>query len=181
MITRERLGILAMVFIAATLGGGVAGYVISAVTVEAAAAPRVVSARKFVLLDEAGKTRAQIDITNRGVAQVAIMDATGVLRTGLGVAADGAPGLGIYDKNGKVRLEVAYTTDSPRIRMFNAEGTPMLAEGAGPAGGAGIAVYDHSGKERASFVVARDGAPTLRMGDASASRIGLDVTPDGRP
>ena len=94
MITRERLGILAMVFIVATLGGGVAGYVISAATVEAAAAPRVIAARKFVLLDQAGKTRAQLDITTRGVAQLAIMDGTGVLRAGLGVAADGAPGLG---------------------------------------------------------------------------------------
>ena len=95
MITRERLGILAMVFIAATLGGAVAGYLISAATVEAAAAPKVISARKFVLLDQAGKTRGTLDITSRGVAQVAIMDGTGTLRAGLGVAPDGAPGLGI--------------------------------------------------------------------------------------
>ena len=61
MITRERLGILAMAFIAATLGGGVTGYLISAATVEAAAAPRVISARKFVLLDQAGKTRAVLE------------------------------------------------------------------------------------------------------------------------
>src|SRR5215470_9746542 len=101
MITRERLGILAMAFIAATLGGGVAGYVISAATVEAAAAPRVVSARKFVLLDQAGKTRGTLDITNRGVAQLAIMDGSGVLRARLGVAADSSTLPGNYDSKGK--------------------------------------------------------------------------------
>ena len=44
-----------------------------------------------------------------------------------------------------------------------------------------MALYDHSGKERASYVMAGDGSPTLRMFDANGSRIGLDVTPDGRP
>ena len=173
MITRERLGILAMVFIAATLGGGVAGYLISAATVEAAAAPRVVSARKFVLLDQAGKTRAQLDITNRGVAQLAIMDGSGALRAGLGVARDGAPGLGLYDSKGKTRVEVAYIAESPRIRVFSGEGTPVIAFGVGPAGGAGMALYDRSGKERASYVLAGDGSPTLRMFDTNGSRIGL--------
>jgi hypothetical protein len=65
--------------------------------------------------------------------------------------------------------------------MFNTDGTPELALGVGEKGGAGIVIHDHSGKDRASFVIDADGSPTLRMGDASGSRIGLDVTPDGRP
>jgi len=65
--------------------------------------------------------------------------------------------------------------------MFNKDGTPLLALGVTQDGRAGIEVMDHSGKERASLEVASDGAPTLRMGDASGTRIGLNVTPDGRP
>ncbi len=40
---------------------------------------------------------------------------------------------------------------------------------------------DQAGKPRASLEVASDGTPTFRMGDASGSRIGMDVTADGRP
>src|SRR5438552_3945124 len=85
MITRERLGILAIALVAATVGGIVTGYVINAANVEAApAVPKVMSANKFVLLDNSGKARAQLDITAKGVAQVAVMDGNGVLRAGLG-------------------------------------------------------------------------------------------------
>jgi hypothetical protein len=40
---------------------------------------------------------------------------------------------------------------------------------------------DKSGSPRASIIVESDGTPTLRLGDASRGRIGMDLTPDGRP
>jgi hypothetical protein len=40
---------------------------------------------------------------------------------------------------------------------------------------------DKAGNPRASIIVASDGTPTLRLGDENRGRIGMDLTPDGRP
>jgi hypothetical protein len=40
---------------------------------------------------------------------------------------------------------------------------------------------DKNGNPRASIIVASDGTPTLRLGDEHRGRIGMDMTPDGRP
>ncbi|MGB0062770.1 hypothetical protein [Candidatus Binatus sp.] len=40
---------------------------------------------------------------------------------------------------------------------------------------------DKTGNPRASIIVQPDGTPTLRLADAQHGRIGMDLTPDGRP
>ena len=40
---------------------------------------------------------------------------------------------------------------------------------------------DKDGNPRASIIVQPDGTPTLRLADQQHGRIGMDMTPDGRP
>ncbi|HVA39369.1 MAG TPA: hypothetical protein VNF49_01800, partial [Candidatus Binataceae bacterium] len=93
MSIKERLGILATVTAAAMMGGAVGGYLMNAATLNAAGTPKLVTARKFVLVDEAGRTRGQLEVSAKGVAQLALFDDHNHIRAGLGVAHDGAPGL----------------------------------------------------------------------------------------
>ncbi len=40
---------------------------------------------------------------------------------------------------------------------------------------------DTAGNSRASIIVQADGTPTLRLADQNRGRVGIDITPDGRP
>jgi hypothetical protein len=169
----ERFGFLVITLVGATLGGAIAGYVVSAAAAGAAATPKLITAREFVLVDSHGAKRGEIGVTEKGVAQVALFDGAGRLRAGLGVAAAGAPGLGIYGKDGKTRIEIALGGGLGRVRLYDAKGMPAAALGVTPGGTPGLVLMDNEGRPRASLDVADDGAPTLRMGDATGTRLGL--------
>ena len=55
----------------------------------AASVTKNVPARQFTLVDKDGATRALLDVTGKGVAELRLLDDTGKLRAGLGVAHDG--------------------------------------------------------------------------------------------
>ncbi|MGC2494314.1 MAG: hypothetical protein WA410_15845, partial [Candidatus Binatus sp.] len=95
MTIKERFGFVTLTLAAAFLGGAVSGHIFAARTVDAANAPRMITAQRFMLVDSRGKTRGEFNVTRRGVAQIAVFDGTGTLRAGLGVGSDGAPALGI--------------------------------------------------------------------------------------
>lgn len=128
MLTKERIGMLVIAFVAVVVVEG-AKYMVGSTILGAGVVPSEVSAHKFVLLNDAGKTRAVMDVMSGEVAQLRLMDNGGTVRVGLGVASEGVPGLGIYDKNGKVQLEISYGANTRRLRMFNEDGTVRLALG----------------------------------------------------
>jgi hypothetical protein len=182
MTMKERIGFVSLTLAAALLGGALSCYFFAARSVDAAAAaPKIVTAQKFMLVDRHGKTRGEFNVTARGVAEVAVYDGTGTLRAGLGVGIDGAPALGIYGRDGKPRAEVGLTNSVARLVLFDANAQPQATLGVAPDGQSGLGLMDKDGNSRASIIVASDGAPTLRMADPHHARIGLDVTPDGLP
>jgi len=181
MTIKERIGFVTLTLAAAFVGGAVSGHFCAARTVDAANAPRMLTAQKFMLVDRHGKTRGEFDVTSKGVAQLAVFDGTGTLRAGLGVGTDGAPALGIYGHDGKPRIEVGLTRSVARIVLFDADAKPQATFGVAPDGQSGMGLMDREGNPRASIIVETDGTPTLRLGDAKHGRIGMDLTPDGRP
>src|ERR1700751_3912275 len=94
MTIKERIGFVTLTLAAAFVGGAVSGHLFAARTVDAANAPRMITAQKFMLVDARGKTRGEFDVTKKGVAQLAVFDGSGALRAGLGVGSYGAPALG---------------------------------------------------------------------------------------
>ncbi|HKN12001.1 MAG TPA: hypothetical protein VJX68_02305 [Candidatus Binatus sp.] len=182
MTTKERIGFVTVTLAAAFVGGAVSGHIFAARTVDAAAAaPRMITAQKFMLVDSRGKTRGEFNVTKKGVAQIAVFDGSGTLRAGLGVGSEGAPALGIYGIDGKPRIEVGLTRSVARVVLFDQSAKPQATLGVAPDGQSGIGLMDKAGNPRASIIVATDGTPTLRLGDENRGRIGMDLTPDGRP
>ena len=70
MTIKERIGFVTLTIAAAFVGGAVSGHMFAASAVGAAAAPKMITAQKFMLVDARGKTRGVFDITTKGVAQV---------------------------------------------------------------------------------------------------------------
>jgi hypothetical protein len=181
MTIKERFGFVTLTLAAALVGGAISGHIFAARAVDAAAAPRMITAQKFMLVDSHGKTRGEFKVTSKGVAQVVVFDGTGTLRAGLGVGTDGAPALGVYGHDGKPRIEVGLTRSVARVVLFDADARPQATLGVAPDGQSGLGLMDKDGNPKASIIVATDGTPTLRLGDNQRGRIGLDLTPDGRP
>ena len=83
MTMKERIGFVSLTLAAGLFGGALSGYFFAARTVDAAAAaPKVMTAQKFMLVDKRGKTRGEFNVTAKGVAEVVVYDATGTLRAG---------------------------------------------------------------------------------------------------
>ncbi len=181
MSIKERIGFVTLTLAAALVGGAVSGHIFAARAVDAAAAPRLITAQKFVLVDPRGITRGEFNVTGKGVAQLAVFDGTGTLRAGLGVGTDGAPALGIFGHDGKPRIEVGLNASVARIVLFNPDAKLQASLGVAPDGESALDLVDKQGNSRASIIVAANGSPTLRLADQHRARVGLDVTPDGLP
>ena len=149
MTIKERIGFATLTLAAAFVGGAVSGHIFAARTVDAANAPRMITAQKFMLVDSHGKTRGEFNVTRKGVAQLAVFDGAGALRAGLGVGSDGAPALGIYGHDGKPRVEVGLTNSVARVVLFDADAKPQATIGVAPDGQSGLGLMDKNGNPRA--------------------------------
>src|ERR1017187_1144183 len=165
MTIKERIGFVTLTLAAALVGGAVSGHIFAARAVDAAAAPKLMTAQKFMLVDAKGNTRGEFNVTSRGVAQLGVFDGTGTLRAGLGVGANGAPALGIFGHAAKPRIEVGLANSVARIVLYNANALPQATFGVTPDGQSGLDLLDKGGIPRASIVVAANGSPTLRLAD----------------
>jgi len=145
----------------------------------AASIPKNLTAHRFTLVDNNGSTRAELDVTAKGVAELRLLDDTGKLRDGLGVAHDGAPALGLYDTDGKTRAEISLSRGVSRVRLFDQKGAPRSGMAANDSGASSIELIDDKGAQRASMETTDAGDSTLRLSDATQPRIGLTVTPNG--
>lgn len=117
-----------------------------------ATAPDEIHARKFVLEDASGKTRAVLGVNENGVG-LYLYDANGKVRTALGRPKDsqrftlGGPydgsGLYLYDANGKVRTTIDVLHGMPRLHLCDAASQfrVWLDE-------AGLILYDAGGHSR---------------------------------
>jgi hypothetical protein len=93
---------------------------------------REISTGRIILIDENGKTRAEMVVTPDG------------------------PALKLYDASGKPRLVVGLVHDAPAVTLGNASGVGVAVLGA-PATGPGLMLYDQHGSPRAQFDVGEDG------------------------
>jgi len=172
-----------------------------------AAAPQVIEAQEFRLVDSDGKKQAALqfdkmlggpelclyDATGQERAglsliggnhpYLAINDATGQQRVGLTLWEDGGPGLGLWDAMGQLRVALGIQEDGrPGLRLKDATGQQRVGLGLGiEEGNPVLSLWDAAGETRAQLRLTPDDSPTLGLWDAagkSRARLGLE---DGRP
>jgi hypothetical protein len=181
MTWTEKMSLVVVTVMFSFLGGAAAEHFWPAAVATAGAAkvPQNITAHRFTVVDGNGVTRGVIDVTGKGVAQVALLDSDGKLRAGLGVAKDGAPALALYEADGHTRAEVSLSRGTSRVRLFDLKGASRIGMAVNSSGLTNFALLDSAGLQRASIHVAEDGDPTLRLSDKSGPRIGLSVTETG--
>ena len=113
------------------------------------AVAEVVRARRFEMVDAAGKARAVLSVLPDGRTGLLLVDAGGKGRVILRLHSDGTPVLALYDAAGKERASLSLLPD----------GSPALG------------FHDAAGKTRAALSVRPDGTSTLVLADAAGKVI----------
>jgi hypothetical protein len=123
--------------------GGPVGLACVAILLALWARPAEVQARKFVLVDENGKTRSLLAMEQFG-PKLSLTDAQGKTRVELCVVKNG-PVLNLSDTNGATRAGIAVLKDGPVLSLDYGEGKTraLLAV---EEGGPGIRLYDGNDK-----------------------------------
>ena len=145
---KERMRIAALL-IAAMAAGYVGGLMSHANS-------GIVRARKFTLVDAAGKTRG-IFTTTKGDPALCLVDVAGTTRR-VFCAINGETALTLFDAQGRIRG--SFST----VR-----------------GQADLSLDDATGTTRGVFFTSKDGEPTLALCDARGKIRGAFTTKDGKP
>jgi hypothetical protein len=117
-------------------------------TMVAAAAPPVpkqLLASAFVLVDDAGKPRGQLALTEDGSATLLVQNATGTGDVGLVVSPSGASALRLRGPKGTAALELA-DDGGAELRANQAFAKTAVSVGLDPVRGPKIALTDKLGK-----------------------------------
>jgi len=155
-------------------------------------------AKMLTIEDDAGKTRAQINVTKNG-PRLVMGDEKGTIRTLL--TADGSgPGLALIDGNGTLRTTLGCSTNGPELTMNDDYGmtrtgltvdkdqnprfymrddhgklrTQMRVDKTA----AGLSVMDANGKARAGITVGRDGPAVTLIDQNGKTRAAMSMDKD---
>lgn len=89
-------------------------------------APQVVQAQSFQLVNSDGKVLATLGPLAGGHG-LALHGKDGITQVGLGIAADGRPGLALSDSRQRLRALVVIASDgSPTFHLYDETGKPIF-------------------------------------------------------
>ena len=118
----------------------------AAVMVAGASMPekiKTIESNAFVLIDENGKTHADLSVDKEG-PRLCLFEANGKVRARLGAAKDG-PWLRMFDENEKVRAIIGVDKDGPTLVLADKNGKARAALVL-DMDGASLCIYDENGK-----------------------------------
>ena len=113
------------------------------------AVPDVVRARRFEVVDAAGKERALLAVYPDGNLGLMLFDAARKLRALLALHPEGDPGLMLFDAAGKVRGVLAVRPGGgrgPGLVLLDAAGKVRAGLGVDPDGNGSFKLFDKDGK-----------------------------------
>ena len=111
------------------------------------AAPKVIAAQEFRLVDGAGKTRASLSAQDDGSTGMVFFDREGKRRAVLRLRADGTPALSLHDADGKNRAALDTLADgSVSLALTNKTGKGGSALVVLPNDSSAAIIKDKDGK-----------------------------------
>jgi hypothetical protein len=142
------------------------------------AAAKEVRATQFVLVDENGKTRAEMGTVKVGGSGLILYDENGTVRATLGADKDGSR-LTLFDENGKTRAVLGADKDAPRLIMFDETGTyraVLIAFKDAPR----LALFGERGYDdpRVTLIALKDGSYLALSDEKGKTRAVLSGSPN---
>ena len=140
-------------------------------------------ARAFVVVDEAGRERAELATGADDEAWLRLYSTDGQRTLWAGVGSDGLPSIALLNRAQEPVVEVGMFNDAePFWVLRDKAGNPRLGAKMLQSGDVGLTVFDVQGKPRSHLVVDENGLPALKLCDKDGStRTQLAVDKDGLP
>ena len=178
------LAILAIVLLAGLAGASAARSVKSPSESPPAAlaVATEIRAKRFLLVDDAGKVRAFLGTATRGAVSLGLLDSTDKLRSILTVGADGVPRLEMLGPDETRRAVLGVYSNRSGLALFGdaARGGAILDVAAD--GTATLGFTDKDERTRVGLVLRADGTALLSFNDATErTRAALGAGSDGGP
>ena len=111
-----------------------------------AAAPPVITAAGFVLVDASGKPRVKFDVADDGQAGFSMYDRNNHPRAQIVIDNQGAPSVRLYDTYNKLRISIEVSSDGiPAMRLMDNGGHSRELLGVDAEGDGGLDFYSRDG------------------------------------
>lgn len=141
----------------------------------------IIEAGGFILRDNAGNIRGDWRVADDDSTVLAMIDAEGKPRAGLGVLQDGETVFSLHDREGMSRGHWRVFADgATALNLLEKDGNPRAGFAVLPDGTTMLDLSNRQGKSRGSWMVLPDGKSTLSLRDEKGkARCRLDVNRDG--
>ena len=144
--------LMLLTVISGLVGGGLSDWlfrVLPARAAKATAAPEVIEAQEFRVVDNTGSVRGWLGTLENGEVGLGLRDVEKESRAVLQLLPDGSPSLRLFDAAGKVRVGLGISED----------------------GVSGLSLLDAAKKVRIGLSVVEDGTPGLGLWDAAGEAL----------
>jgi hypothetical protein len=131
------------------------------------------------MMDEHGRDRAEMRVTEDGSAALVFYDQSGTHRVVVGETPGGRNGVAIYSGGGRqiALLSVADNNESSLTLYDPTTGKARAGLGVAEDGQPALVLFDQNGKDRAELHVGKRGKPGLALADENGKSIaGLPET-----
>ena len=128
--------------------------------------PEEIRARKFVVVDESGKGRAEFGILEDGQAVMVVWNEKASTAVSVGMDRFGMPRVAFENSKAEALLELGILEDRfPVLILNDANGTRRLGMVVSDTGLASIGLYDKKKRPRCAISVDESGSPQIVMRD----------------
>ena len=133
----------------------------------------LVTAKRFVLQDQAGMTRGEWLVEADGTSRIVLSDPSGAQRMMLTVLGEGTPGLSLSDQDGNRRIVMGLQADETSNLVFaDAQGTARAVLGTSSNQRADLIFADRTGRGRVGLGVDAEGNSTMFLPEEETSEGG---------
>jgi hypothetical protein len=151
----------------------------SSIATAGAAAPELIRARRFEVVNEKGDTLVAIAAGNGGVGELSIYNAQKIQLVNLGGSEIFGGGLFLSDSKGRLKVVMTAPKDTGGvIRDLNGEGKPVVELTASGDGGGDVRVFNNHEKEIVTLKPDKTNSGKLGVSDAEGNeKRAFGVTP----
>jgi hypothetical protein len=148
----------------------------------------VVEARRFVLLDTEGNSRAVISVDADDASRIVLQDPDGRERLRLSLLADGSTGMAFADRQGQSRAVLGLLPDETSTLVFaDRLGQTRAVLGLSPDESTTLLFADRAGNTRVEIDVDANGSPAVSVyergepawGETGETAVSAVARPDG--
>lgn len=140
-----------------------------------------IKAHAFVLVDESGRKRAELSMTEDGETRLRMCSPDGMRLVWIRIDESGLPGIALLNSDQEPVVELGMFNDSePFLVLRDKKGTARIGAKVTESNGIALSLYDSKEAVRSRLAVGENGLPRLELCDQTGLRATAEIYEDGQ-